>query len=78
MKWTRCQSRPHIIRQLDKDFTINKYNVGIRLNLDIEAETPSEVRKIIRKGLEFFNIEDFIELYMIETKTESNGENYDD
>ncbi len=57
---------------------MNKYNVGIRLNLDIEAKTPSEVRKIIRKGLEFFNIKDFIELYMIETKTESKGEDYDD
>ena len=54
---------------------MNKYNVGIRLNLDIEAETPSEARKIIRKGLEFFNIEDFIELYMIETK---NNEVEDD
>ena len=54
---------------------MNKYNVGIRLNLDIEAETPSEARKIIRKGLEFFNIEDFIELYMIETQTK--GDNYD-
>ena len=55
---------------------MNKYNVGIRVNLDIEAETPTEVRKIIRKGLEFFNIEDFIELYMIETRTK--GECYDD
>ena len=55
---------------------MNKYNVGIKLNLDIEAETPSEVRQIIRKGLEFFNIEDFIELYMIETQTK--GECYDD
>jgi hypothetical protein len=54
---------------------MNKYNVGIRLNLDIEAETPTEVRKIIRKGLEFFNIEDFIELYMIQT--ECKGDNYD-
>jgi hypothetical protein len=52
---------------------MNKYNVGIRLNLDIEAETPSEVRKIIQKGLEFFNIEDFIELYMIETQTKGDG-----
>lgn len=51
---------------------MNKYNVGIRLNLDIEAETPTEVRKIIRKGLEFFNIEDFIELYMIETQIEGD------
>ena len=67
MKWTRCQSRQYIIRQLDKDFTMNKYNVGIRLNLDIEAETPSEVRQIIRKNLEHFNIEDFIELYMMQT-----------
>jgi hypothetical protein len=55
---------------------MNKYNVGIRLNLDIEAETPTEVRKIIRKGLEFFNIEDFIELYMMQT--ECKGDNYDD
>ena len=54
---------------------MNKYNVGIKLNLDIEAETPSEVRKIIRKGLEFFNIEDFIELYMIQTETK--GDSYD-
>ena len=54
---------------------MNNYNVGIRLNLDIEAETPTEVRKIIRKGLEFFNIKDFIELYMIETQTK--GDNYD-
>lgn len=53
---------------------MNKYNVGIRLNLGIEAETPSEVRKIIRKGLEFFNIEDFVELYMMQTK----GDSYDD
>jgi hypothetical protein len=56
---------------------MNKYNVGIRLNLDIEAETPTEVRKIIRKGLEFFNIEDFIELYMIETQTKGDNDNYD-
>ena len=56
---------------------MNKYNVGIRVNLDIEAETPSEVRKIIRKGLEFFNIEDFVELYMVETKT-IKGDNHDD
>ena len=55
---------------------MNKYNVGIKLNLDIEAETPTEVRKIIRKGLEFFNIEDFIELYMIETQTK--GDKNDD
>ena len=68
MKWTRCQSRQYTIRQLDKDFTMNKYNVGIRLNLDIEAETPSEVRQIIRKSLEHFNIEDFVELYMMQTK----------
>lgn len=47
---------------------MNKYNVGIKLNLDIEAETPSEVRQIIRKNLEYFNIEDFIELYMMQTK----------
>lgn len=59
---------------------MNKYNVGIKLNLDIETETPSEVRKIIRKGLEHFTIEDFVKLYMIETKTEFKGEkeNYDD
>lgn len=54
---------------------MNKYNVGIRLNLDIEAETPTEVRKIIHKGLEFFNIEDFIELYMVQTEYE--GDNND-
>lgn len=47
---------------------MNKYNVGIKLNLDIEAETPSEVRQIIRKSLEHFNIEDFVELYMMQTK----------
>jgi hypothetical protein len=55
---------------------MNKYNVGIRLNLDIEAETPTEVRKIIRKELELIGIEDFIELYMIETQTK--GDDYDD
>lgn len=55
---------------------MNKYNVGIRLNLDIEAETPSEARKIIHKELELIGIEDFIELYMIETQTK--GECYDD
>ena len=47
---------------------MNKYNVGIKLNLDIEAETPSEARQIIRKNLEHFNIEDFVELYMMQTK----------
>ena len=56
---------------------MNRYNVGIRVNLDIEAETPSEARKIIRKGLEFFNIEDFYEVYMVETKT-IKGDNDDD
>lgn len=54
---------------------MNKYNVGIRVNLDIEAETPTEVRKIIRKGLEFFNIKDFVELYMVQTEYE--GDNND-
>ena len=47
---------------------MNKYNVGIRLNLNIETETPSEARQIIRKNLEHFNIKDFIELYMMQTK----------
>lgn len=45
-----------------------EYNVGIKLNLNIEAESPSEARKIIRKSLEHFNIEDFIELYMMQIK----------
>lgn len=65
----KCQSRLYIIRQQGKDFGMSKeYNVGIKLNLNIEAESPSEARKIIRKSLEHFNIEDFIELYMMQIK----------